>query len=276
MLIILERFKLEAPLENPTKPNRLVIFADNQAANYSTKAPKQQSGQFYLKIIVDLTNKLRQIDIEPEVRWIPAHIGVFGNEIADKLAKEATGWRENALPIDPGPPASHEKSLKSAVKRTLKAWIKNKWIEKWKSEKSGRKLFNLHEQKGKLINDPKLFYQNKHRALTSLAIQLRLGKTGFKEHLFSFGAAESPRCSCGEGNENINHVIMMCPELQELRQEIWQGRQAGNIAEVLNDPQSLHQAARFVLRSNKLKQFRFVPQDVSQESAPKETHTAVN
>jgi ribonuclease HI len=47
------------------------------------------SGQFYLVGCLDLIRRLANKGIRTDLRWIPAHQGVVGNEIVDGHAKEA-------------------------------------------------------------------------------------------------------------------------------------------------------------------------------------------
>lgn len=80
----------------------LTIFTDSQAAILSSHRPAQQPGQYILRLIVGFLRWLHYRGVRVEIRWIPAHIGVPGNEKADVLAKEATGWRKS-LADRPGP-----------------------------------------------------------------------------------------------------------------------------------------------------------------------------
>jgi ribonuclease HI len=99
------------------------IYTDNQAAITSIFNTVNQSGQFIiLRIIQQLprllttTGERRQVS----VHWIPAHEGVPGNEAADLLAKEATGWRQNGLHRLPAPIGQDYPTLISAARRTIK------------------------------------------------------------------------------------------------------------------------------------------------------------
>jgi len=70
----------------------LIIFTDNQAAITSSSEPGTQSGQGILRVLAITLDLLRWRGIEVRVHWIPAHIGVPGNEMANRAAKQATGW----------------------------------------------------------------------------------------------------------------------------------------------------------------------------------------
>jgi ribonuclease HI len=70
---------------------KLTIFTDNQASIISSARPQNQLGQVILRKIHDLSSILHRRGCQVTIRWILAHIGVPGNEMADLLAKQATG-----------------------------------------------------------------------------------------------------------------------------------------------------------------------------------------
>lgn len=69
----------------------VTVFTDNQGAIRSSCNPSGQSGQQILRYIVKSINTLRERGIEVVLQWIPAHVGIVGNELADVAAKQATG-----------------------------------------------------------------------------------------------------------------------------------------------------------------------------------------
>ncbi|KAI9034725.1 ribonuclease H family protein, partial [Aspergillus affinis] len=72
------------------KPIPVTVFSDSQAAIQAVRNPGRPSGQYALRAIYGRIRALRNEGLEDaELRWIPAHIGVEGNEKADKVAKEA-------------------------------------------------------------------------------------------------------------------------------------------------------------------------------------------
>ncbi|WQF90359.1 Putative reverse transcriptase domain, ribonuclease H domain, ribonuclease H-like superfamily [Colletotrichum destructivum] len=89
--IILALKMAQADKQNGNQRSKVFIHTDNQAAIRSSAKPKEKSGSYLLKIIADKTQALREQGLNVELRWVPAHTGIQGNEAADAAAKEATG-----------------------------------------------------------------------------------------------------------------------------------------------------------------------------------------
>jgi hypothetical protein len=128
---------------------RLTIFTDNQASIISSARPRNQSGQVILTKIYALTTALQRRRCEITIRWIPAHIGVPGNEVADVLAKQATGWKpkkKDDIPSTTDAPAvspSHIQKMKwlpqllSSCKRMVNTFARECWNRSWRDGITG-------------------------------------------------------------------------------------------------------------------------------------------
>jgi ribonuclease HI len=75
----------------------VIIFSDSQAAIQAVQNPQRPSGQYVLNTIYEHVRAIQSqnqrqdqhSNINITVRWIPAHVGVAGNEFADEEAKSA-------------------------------------------------------------------------------------------------------------------------------------------------------------------------------------------
>ncbi|KAJ5900157.1 hypothetical protein N7495_004901 [Penicillium taxi] len=109
-------------------PHELVIFANSQAAIQAVQNPKRSSGQHVLHAIYAHIRALTPSH-SVSIRWIPAHIGVFGNELADCAAKEAAKERVAGEGSEPdlcssGAGASPKLRLSTNAKRQVRARIR--------------------------------------------------------------------------------------------------------------------------------------------------------
>jgi len=141
--------------------------------------------------------------------WVKAQIGIEGNVLADKLAKEAAeddgeiNIVYNRIPI-------------TTISTELKKEGLTKWQRQWESTDKGalcRSFFPTVEQKLKL----KIPITSEFTAIVS-----GHGKT--KSYLHRFKLIDNPMCLCDEGAQSSEHLIYDCKivefERNTLKQQI--------------------------------------------------------
>jgi tubulin alpha len=143
-----------------------------------------------------MIENIRRKGIEPEFRWVPAHVG---NERADKAAKEATGWRRirdrgqsrevNTDQTAYRPPGY---SLVAAIRTVHNSLL---------LEKTGRELRICAEPTTKVL----LLHKSVPRPFSSLIIQLRTAKIGLRQFLFlrKVPDVDDDRCECRRGSQTV-------------------------------------------------------------------------
>ncbi len=258
------RLALTMALEDWDKGNRrrkVVIYTDNQAAIRTTNNPSGVSGAYIAADIVRLVDQLQATkQIRVEIKWIPAHTGITGNEWADSAAKEAAGWRSNE-PIYAGNRADQPRRLyplKAALSTWIKREVQREWEYSWTAETRGRtsyrhtpkpthKVLHLHEKLSK--------------RQSSILIQMRTEKIGLKDFLYHRKVPEisDPRCPCGEGRQTVMHVLLRCRRFKDLRRQALPripGRT--DLRAILSERKAATKAISFMEQTQILGQFRIV------------------
>ena len=169
---------------------RILIFTDNQSALRSIHKPRKTSGQTIIRDILEVIQRLRTRDTDTEVYWVPAHIGIAGNEKADIAAKESTGWRTHTkrnnrqIEIDTDRTALQiwVHPLKAAIRAIHRQQVHESWKISWSNEVKGqdlRLIVSQPDRKGLKI------HTNLKRPQSSLLVQMRtaaISTGGFVKH----------------------------------------------------------------------------------------------
>jgi ribonuclease HI len=178
----------------------VTIYTDSKITLQSLKNTKNHN--YLIEEIRKKVTALEKCNWTIIFTWIKAHIGIYGNELADRLAKEAA--RNNDISFDRIP--------KSTIIQEVQEQSMAKWQIQWD-----------HTTKGATT---KQFFPNlKDRLTTNIkltpnftAIVTAHGKT--KAYLHRFKIIDSPECSCNGENQTVEHLIFVCAKLQTEREEL--------------------------------------------------------
>ena len=181
-----------------TDEKNIVIYTDSLSAitaieNFSTRQLTKQIVE-----ILDEHEIIKALHINITIAWVPSHVDIRGNEIADQLAKAATLLSA----ADLQPLVTLTDIYKSIDKEIITIWqetyTKSNTISHYKDI------------------EPQVSFSNKFSSKNlnkeSIITRLRLGNTYLNKYLQKIGKHSNGNCDhCVKQKETITHFLLKCP-----------------------------------------------------------------
>jgi len=185
------------------------IFTDSKAVlDQVSRGEKGMIDAERYNMLLQLLRRASTDGIRVTIRWIPAHRGITGNEMADQAAKNMTTMgrlpREDFI-IEKGELLKILDTV--AVTRATKAYIKGEYGRfTWKLDAA---LPGRHTRQ---------LYRDLSSDQARIFVQARTGHNHLNLYRARLKAIDSGIYDCGEGIEDIQHLLVSCRLWKEQRE----------------------------------------------------------
>ena len=183
-----------------SKKKNFVIYSDSKSTldslnKYNSFHPLIQKAQEWL---FKISNKHKCV----RFCWVPAHVGIFGNEEADREARAVCLTGEFKLDSTPY----------SDMKRPTRSYILKKWQERWSTLATNTKYKRIRKN---IEIWPSSF--NPNRRFEVVLTRLRIGHTRLT-HKFLLEGSTAPVCAHCDQTLSVEHILVECSKYDNLRQ----------------------------------------------------------
>ncbi|PSN49993.1 hypothetical protein C0J52_03309, partial [Blattella germanica] len=182
--------------DEPVDNRKVAIYTDSQITLDSLRNANNHNC-----LIEKIREQLKAAEDDNwlvEFGWVKEHVEIFGNELADRLAKQAASDDDlnicyNRIPI-------------SAVKKQLAAISEEKWEMEWVTTTEGATTKSYFPR----ISDR----LNRKIQLSPTLTTLMTGHGNINAYFHRFKIKECAVYVCGNGSQTVGHMIYDCVKLQ--------------------------------------------------------------
>ena len=179
-----------------------VIFTDSKTSCMYLKRNTESKEKCKLASeIIQIAHKNNTI-----IQWIPSHVNIEGNEIADEMAK--SGLTSDYI-------ISNKILAIDAIK--IFQTEKNKKFNEWYKEMGHSKGKYYMQIQPQITEYPWFKNTNLNNVEIRLLNRLKSGHNYSKSHLNRIGIENNPNCEQCNIKEDAEHLIMKCPKFETTR-----------------------------------------------------------
>ena len=172
-----------------TYDSKVVLLTDAKSVLQALENSKKTDHNNLKKALMDLQTSAQEVVLQ----WIPGHCNIFGNEVADELAKKGSELEQ-----------IHQDLNLNETKTIINATIDKRWKE-------------THPQ-----YDKKDHIYNLSHADQVTIFRLRCGHNRLRCHMFNcFKVGETARYECGADKQDAQHILQDCILYSDQRSAIW-------------------------------------------------------
>jgi hypothetical protein len=147
-------------------------------------------------------------NLKVHMAWVPGHMGVDGNKVADREAKEAAKGPLSALQRPRKALSQLLPKSVAAIKAAVKKDSTRRWIKRWKASQRA-KLASKYDNRPPDTHVLRI-YKDLSRQEASILTQLRTGHIGLNAFRYRIGQVDSPNCTHCNVPETVTHYLLTC------------------------------------------------------------------
>ena len=258
---------------NETGADSAIIYTDNRAAITASTLTKPSPGHYLLDAFHNAITliKRKHPHMTIQLKWVPAHQGIEGNETANQAAKKATTHGSSHISKLPKLLTKALPHSKSASKQAFHKKLKDKTQLAW--EKSPRYRTMQHTDSNVPSNKFIKLISPLPRRSASVITQIKTRHFPLVNYLFRISKTPSPICPiCQQELDSIEHFILHCPAHHNAREKLRYntGGRDINISQLLTRDKLLNALIKFIAETGRLN--RPLPPSNSNKAQQDESH----
>ncbi len=182
---------------------KVLICSDSLSVLASLRSFHSKARQDILYEVLQVNTRLSHMGCQVKFMWVPAHVGITGNEMADRLAKRALTKENVEVQVNVS---------KAEVKCIIWGKINKTWQYRWDREEKGRHLYQIQRN----VKEDRVGRGNRREE--AVMTRLRLGHFSLNKTLKMIGKHQTGLCEGCREEESVEHIIMTCKRYETQRQ----------------------------------------------------------